>query len=168
MDQLVQTHDQRSWDVLRDSKYEFFAIQFPDEHAALMVFHVDSKKGRFPVATFYNRHSGRADNGARRPVYSWPIDGIEIRPDRDSKWTSRRSGNSYYLRQRLRLVSADRSADLTINMAMKDQEFQEEPGGLWDYEGIGDVRGKLNGRSVNGQAFLEMVPSTVAPPALSR
>lgn len=164
MDQLVQTYDRRAAAALLDSKYEFFAIQFPDEHSALMVLHVDGANGRFPVATYYDNSGGRGPNDARRPTYSWPITGIDIEPDPSRTWRSPFSGYTYNLRYRIRLRSREMSADLTITMTMKNQEFQEQAGGLWDYEGIGDVKGRLNGRRVDGHAFLEAVPATKSPP----
>lgn len=164
MDQLVQTYDAQAATALLDSKYEFFAIQFPDEQAALMVLHVDGANGNFPVATLYDNCSAHGRNGALRPRYSWPITGIHIEPDPTHTWRSSLSGNTYYMRYRIRLKSPDMSADLEVTMAIRNQEFREQAGGLWDYEGIGDVRGELNGRRVRGRAFLEAVPTTVSQP----
>lgn len=161
MDQLVQTFDTQSGVVLLDTAYEFFAIQLPEEDAALMVLHVDSVYGRFPVATYYNERCVRDRNGALQPLYSWPIDGISIEPDPLSVWSSPRSGRTYYRRCRVRLSSPVMSADLTISASFDDQEIQEQSEGLWDYEGIGSVEGTLDGRSVKGMVFLEMVPTTV-------
>lgn len=166
MDGIVQSYNKQTYDyVLKESTYEFFAMQFPEESTALMVFHVDSPiSGRFPVANLYNTRSKRTANGARKPVYSWPINGIEIKPDLGSRWQWRSpvSGNQYHLRYHVRLHSPHMSADLTVTMAFTDQEILErsEHGtGIYDYEGIGDVEGTLNGRRVQGQAFLEAVPA---------
>jgi hypothetical protein len=161
MDQLVQTYDGQAAAALLDSKYEFFAIQFPQQKAAMMVMHVDGRNGDFPVATLFDADSSRARNQALRPHHSWPITGVTIEPDPNSAWLSPASGNTYFLRHRIRLDSPKMSADLTVAMAMRNQEFQEQAGGLWDYEGIGDVVGTLNGRHVRGQAFVEAVPTTV-------
>lgn len=98
------------------------------------------------------------------PVYSWPINGIEIEPDpgRRWQWRSPASGNRYHLRYHIRLHSAQRSADLTVTMAITNQEIferSEQGSDVYDYEGIADVEGTLNGRRVKGQAFLEAVPT---------
>lgn len=163
MDQLVQTYDAQAAAAVLDSKYEFFAIQFPKQKSAMMVMHVDGQDGDFPVATLFDADSARAANNAMRPRHSWPITGISIEPDSGSAWRSPASGNTYFLRHRIRLDSPKMSADLTVKMSKRNQEFQEQAGGLWDYEGIGDVAGSLNGRHVRGQAFVEAVPTTVGP-----
>jgi hypothetical protein len=125
--------------------------------------HVHGQNGDFPFATLFDADSGRVANKSLRPDHSWPITGIKIEPDTASVWTSPASGNTHYLRHRIRVDSPKMSARLSVRMSVRDQEFPEQAGGLWDYEGIGDVTGTLDGQEVRGQAFVEAVPSTVGP-----
>jgi len=153
-DVISASYDERALKVYENLLSNFFAIQFPQENTALMVLQIDSANGSMLIATIYSEASDRTRNFARKPVYSWPINGIKIEPDPDSIWVSPASQKTYYLRNRIRLESAERKADLTIEMTIVDQEIVTEK--ETTYAGLGSVQGTLDGQPVNGQVFHEV------------
>ena len=153
-DVITASYDEQALKVYKNLLSTFFAIQFPEEKTAIMVLQIDSANGSMPIATLYSDDSERTRNSARKPVYSWPINGIKIDPDPDHIWVSEATGKSYPLQYRIRLESADRQADLTITMAIDNQEVVTPD--ETSYAGLGTVKGTLEGHPVTGQVFMEV------------
>ena len=153
-DVISASYDQQALEVYKDLRSQFFAIQLPEEKAAIMVLQIDSANGSMLIATLYREDGDRTLNSARKPVYSWPIDGIKIEPDPDVTWTSPTTLKLYHMQYRIRLESADRQADLTITMAINNQEIVTPA--ETTYAGLGTVKGTLEGHPVTGQVFMEV------------
>ncbi|MDD5100124.1 MAG: hypothetical protein PHP66_04150 [Syntrophales bacterium] len=153
-DVLSASYDEQALKVYKDMLSTFFAIQFPEENIAMMVLRIDSANGSMPIATLYSNDCERTRNSARKPLYSWPIDGIKIEPDPESKWVSPVSQKTYYLQYRIQLESVHRNADLTIKMVIDNQEVVTDQ--ETSYPGLGSVEGTLDGHPVTGQVFLEV------------
>ena len=159
LDYIVQTYDQQAMDVVvKDGSWQFFAIQLPEENAAIMVLQVNGLYGSLPVATLFRYDSDRTRNLARKPAHSWGIDEIKIEPNPNNIWVSPDTGLSYHMQYRIRLGSGDHSADLFIKMAHPNQEVVIDPQKI-KYEGLGAVEGMLEGFPVTGQVFLEVQPA---------
>jgi len=159
MDYVVQTYDERASEVFSEASWEFFAIQLPEEDAAIMVLQVDSATGALPVATLFSNDSDRTLNSARKAVHSWAIDEIKIEAVSGGRtWTSPTTGKKYAMEHHVRLTSPDWEADLTITMVLDNQEIVIDKSGTIKYEGLGIVEGTLQGQPIEGKAFVELQP----------
>ncbi len=159
MDYVVQTYDQRAGEVFKDASWEFFAIQLPEQNAAIMVIQITSATGSLPVAKLFRNDSERTRNGARSAIHSWAIDEISIEPI-GSIWTSQATGLKYAQHHRIQLLSDDWSADLIVDMVIEDQEIviTVDTAKTIKYEGLATVEGMLDGQPVKGRAFVELQP----------
>ncbi len=158
MDYVVQTYDQKASEVFSNASWDFFAIQLPEENAAIMVLQVKSETGSLPVATLFRNDSERTLNSARKAVHSWAIDEIEIETVPGTIWTSPATGQQYFMQHHIRLQSETWPVDLTIKMIQENQEIVIDTTSTIKYEGLGTVEGTLGGISVTGQAFVEVQP----------
>ena len=159
MDYVVQTYDERASEVFSEDSWDFFAIQLPEENAAIMVLQVNSATGALPVATLFRNDSDQTLNSARKAVHSWAIDEIKIEAVSGGRiWTSPTTGNEYDMEHHVRLTSSDWEADLTIRMVRDNQEIVIDKSGTIKYEGLGIVEGTLQGRPIAGKAFVELQP----------
>ncbi|MBL6943667.1 MAG: hypothetical protein ISR56_04800 [Bacteroidales bacterium] len=157
MDYVVQSYDQQASEVFSNASWDFYAIQLPEENAAIMVIEINSATGSLPIATLFRNDSDRTLNTARKAVHSWAINEINIYHVPGTDWVSPKSGLKYAMQHRIQLTSTDYSADLTINMVRDDQEIIIDSTKI-KYEGLGSVEGILSGQPVTGQAFVEIQP----------
>jgi hypothetical protein len=142
MDYVVQRYDQRAADVFSEASWNFYAIQFPDINAALMVIEINSATGSLPIAKLFNTDGYMTLNYAHKPKYTWAINDINIEAVPGTNWTSPRSYLDYAIQHRIQLMSADFPADLTITMLRNDQEIYIDKKTI-KYEGLATVSGTL-------------------------
>ncbi|MBL7105648.1 MAG: hypothetical protein ISS18_15080 [Bacteroidales bacterium] len=159
MDYVVQSYDQRARDVFSNASWDFYAIQLPEENAAIMVIQVNSATGSLPIAKLFRYDSDRTLNFARKAVHSWAIDEIKIEAI-GTTWTSPTTGLKYAMHHRIQLMSTVLPADLIINMMIENQEIVIDFDTIKTikYEGLGSVEGMLGDLSVTGRAFVELQP----------
>jgi len=159
MDYVVQTYDEQANEAFSKASWDFFAIQLPEENAAIMVLRVNSATGSLPVATLFRYDSEKTQNSARKAVHSWAIDEITIEPVPGGRsWTSPETGEEYDMEHHIRLASSGWEADITIDMVRDNQEIVIDKSSTVKYEGLGIVEGTLQGRPVTGKAFVELQP----------
>ncbi len=157
MDYVVQSYDEQAIEAITDGSWSFYAIQFPEIDASMMVLEVNTKTGSLPVAKLFDEQSSFELNRARQANYSWPIDGINIEAVPNTKWKSPRSGNEYVMQHRIELTSQDKKASLLVSMIREDQEIYFNKENV-KYEGLARVEGTIGGQTVTGQAFVELQP----------
>jgi len=165
MDHVVQSYSGEAADILIDkASWEFFSIMLPEESAAIMVIRIESGTGVLPVAKFFKNSTDRTRNSALNAVYSWDMDDITIEAGSGGNlWVSPETGLEYVQEYHILLESDDYSADLTIRMIRENQEIVVD---LTEYgmektikyEGLAWVTGTLEGKAVNGIAFVELQP----------
>ncbi len=155
MDVVYQTFDNAATDIVKDSSWAFFIMQFPEQQKAIMTTMVGTEVSEYHVSSLFSTKAPKNLNGVLEPEYRWNLQDIKMQPVTDSKWTSPVSGETYYTKYKINL-SGDHTADLTVAMAWDDQEVNA--GTRFVYEGLGHVTGTLDGETVNGTAWLEMQP----------
>lgn len=164
MDYVVQSYDQQALVAIEDVSWQFFAIQFPDINAAMMVIEITTKTGTLPIAKLFSTDSEKTLNNASKASYSWAINEVDIEAVPGNSWTSQKSQKTYATKNRIQLSSDDYPCDLTITMVTDEQEIfinqkiDDIPVNMIKYEGIATVEGTLNGLPVTGQAFVELQP----------
>ncbi|MFH1159584.1 MAG: lipocalin family protein, partial [bacterium] len=157
MDYVVQTYDQRAVEVFSEASWSFYAIQFPDINASLMVIEINSTTGSLPIARLFSTDGGMTLNYAHKPKYIWAINNINIEAVPGTNWTSPKSNLDYAMQHRIQLMSEDFPADLTLTMVINDQEIYIDEKTI-KYEGLATVEGTLGSMTVTGQAFVEIQP----------
>ncbi len=165
MDHIVQSYSGEAADILvGNASWEFFAMMLPEEDAAIMVIRVESGTGVLPVAKLFKNIGDRTRNSALKAVFSWDMDDITIEESPGGNlWTSPETGQQYVQEHHILLESDDYSADLIITMIRENQEIVVD---LTEYgmektikyEGLARVTGTLEGKSINGIAFVELQP----------
>lgn len=133
------TENQKGWD--------WFSIQL-DNESELMCYHLRNSEGAtspHSSGTFVNV------DGSVRPLANsdftiTPVD----------HWTSSRSGATYPIEWRVKVPSLE--MDLNVFPIMREQELDTRGTTMIVYwEGACRVTGKMNGRPVKGDAYVEMV-----------
>jgi len=155
MDVVYQTFDHAATEVVKDSTWAFFIMQFPEQQKAIMTTLVGTKVSDYRVSSLFGMGAQKNANGVLEPEFRWNLQDIKMEPVPGSQWASPASGEIYYTQYKIKLTG-EHSADLTITMAWNDQEVNA--GRRYVYEGLGHVTGTLDGISVNGSAWLEMQP----------
>lgn len=164
MDYVVQSYDERAVEVFSKASWNFYAIQFPENKAAMMVIEINSETGSLPIAKLFKYDGDKTLNYAHKAVHTWGINEINIEPIPGSNWTSEKTGQVYAMKHRIQLMSDEYPADLIIEMITDDQEIVIDIDTLGfkistiKYEGLGTVEGTLLNESISGQAFVEMQP----------
>lgn len=156
MDVVYQTFDKAAIDVIKDSTWSFFIMQFPAQKKAIMTTMVGTKGSDYRISSLFGMDAQKNDNGVLEPEYRWNLQDIDMKPVPGSQWKSPASGESYYTKYTIKLAGAH-SADLRVDMAWPDQEVAVE--NRFVYEGLGKVTGTLDGEVVDGTAWLEMQPA---------
>lgn len=159
MDYVVQSYDQRASEVFSEASWDFYAIQLPEANAAIMVIEINSATGSLTIAKLFRYDSDRTPNYARKAVYTWAINEVNIEAVPGTIWTSPKTGQEYAMEHRIQLTSTDYPADLTIKMVINNQEIVIDTANTIKYEGLGSVEGVLGSLPVTGQAFVELQPS---------
>lgn len=155
MDVVYQTFDDAAIDVVKDSSWAFFIMQFPAQKKALMTTLVGTKASNYRVSSLFGMDAAKNPNGVLEPEHRWNLQEIDMQPVAGSEWSSPESGETYYTKYKI-VLSGERSANLTVAMAWDDQEVKVD--NRFVYEGLGHVRGTLDGEVVDGSAWLEMQP----------
>ncbi len=164
MDYVVQSYDERAVEVFSKASWNFYAIQFPEDKAAMMVIEINSETGSLPIAKLFKYDGDKTLNFAHKAAHSWGIDEISIEPVAGSNWTSEKTGQVYAMKHRIQLMSDEYPADLIIEMITENQEIVVDVDTLGikintiKYEGLGTVEGTLLNKPISGQAFVEMQP----------
>jgi len=131
--------DQVGWD--------WFSVQL-DDGRDLMLFQLRRRDGSVDP-----RSSGtlvEPDGAARHIAFD---SGFSIEPGR--VWTSSASGGRYPVEWQVRLPRE--SIDLSVRAVLDDQELRTgQSTGINYWEGAIDVKGRANGRPVQGRGYLEM------------
>jgi hypothetical protein len=156
MDNVVQTYGEQASEILKNASWEFFSIMLPEEDTAIMVIQITSATGTLPVATLFSDESDRTRNSARKAVYSWPMDEIDVAAVPGTTWTSPGTGQQYAQQHRIQLGPDTFPVDLTITMVRENQEVVV--GDTIKYEGSAWVEGTLGDKEVKGTAFVELQP----------
>lgn len=160
MDVVTQSYDERASRIVSGIQWTEFSVQLPETGQALKIGETEYGNGTtMPYASLVATDGPTARNGNRSPLARWPLTGISIRHVPGSKWTSSRSGTSYWLRYRIRLDDpvSGRSGVLRLRAAFPNQEVVMSDRHV--YEGTFDVRGVLNGTRVRGTAWGEIQPA---------
>lgn len=155
MDVVYQTFDDAATEIVKDSTWAFFIMQFPEQQKAIMTTLVGTKVSDYRVSSLFSMDAPKNPNGVLEPEHRWNLQDIVMKPIAGSEWKSPDSGEIYYTKYKI-VLSGERSADLTVTMAWNDQEVNA--GSRFVYEGLGNVTGTLDGEVVNGSAWLEMQP----------
>lgn len=157
MDIVYQSFDAAAQEVVKTATWNFFTLQFPDENLAMMVTGVHNDyNGDLPVATLFSALGNKSANGALNSIYRWNLQDIEITPVSGSTWTSPSSNLTYYTQYKITL-GGEHKADLTVTMSWDEQELKVN--NTVKYEGYADVTGTLDGKTVNGSAWVELQPA---------
>lgn len=155
MDVVYQTFNDEAVEVVKDSTWAFFIMQFPAQQKALMTTLVGTKASDYRVSSLFSTNAPKSPNGVLEPEYRWNLQDIAMQPVAGSEWRSPDSGEVYYTQYKI-VLSGERAADLTVTMAWNEQEVKA--GTRFVYEGLGNVTGTLDGEVVSGSAWLEMQP----------
>ncbi len=156
-DCVVDSLDRQTAEGIIGSKYFFYSIMFPElDQAMLIMVTPDNYGNKVMQARLYSTDSDTTLNLARLPIYVWKSNEVEVLDVAGSEWTSPVTGEIYFMEHRIRLTSPGMSADLEVKMIRDDQEIVLAPGES-DYEGLGWVKGVLNGQYVEGTTFTELV-----------
>jgi len=126
MDYCLETLNGPTQSVIKDSKFVFFALQFPSRGEAMMVFQLDTTTaGRLDVARRYKVNSAAERNGALKPIVEWDFDKIHIQPVEESEWTSEETGLTYPMSYRISLDGRSNAhkGELVLNAVRHNQEF---------------------------------------------
>lgn len=155
MDVVYQTFDNAATEIVKDSTWAFFIMQFPEQKKAIMTTLVGTEVSDYRVSSLFSMDAPKNANGVLEPEYRWNLQDIVMQPVAGSEWKSPASGETYYTKYKIEL-SGDHTADLTVTMAWDDQEVNA--GSRFVYEGLGKVTGTLDGEVIQGSAWLEMQP----------
>jgi len=167
MDYTVASYDERASEMVKYSKWQWFAIQFTQfsgSNSSLMVLNTETLKTEaLPVARFY-RDEVKSLNGAINATYTWDIDKISITPVEGSVWKSPATGITYYTKYDIDLLSGDpaMNAHLTVAMVRDDSELYF-PGENPMYEGAGTVSGTFGSETIAGYVFAEFEQTYLDP-----
>ncbi len=129
------------------SGWDWFSVQL-DDGRDLMVFQLRRRDGSVDP-----RSSGtlvEPDGAVRHIAFD---SGFSLEPGR--VWTSSASGGRYPVEWRVRLPRE--SIDVSVRAVLDDQELRTgQSTGINYWEGAIDVKGRANGRPVQGRGYLEM------------
>lgn len=162
-DYVVQSYNDAAFKVGESASWEFFAMQFPDDNAALMLSIVNAKvpeqhsgdfASQFSVAKYFNSNSGNLANGALTPAHEWKMNEIDLEPVKSSIWKSPKTGAEYYMEYTVNLTSQEFPGQLTLSSIRDNQEADVM--NTSKYEGIFTVQGTIGGKQVTGYAWGEL------------
>ena len=143
-----------------DATWQFFAIQFPTNQAALMVCIVESSQTKLPTAKFFSKNSCPMTNGALNAEHEWRMDEIILIPDPNSVWVSPH-GTRYHMQYTIELNSPEFVVVLFLKSIRKKQEIYipashkgQKP--VTKYEGVFEVSGTIKGETCHGYAWGEL------------
>jgi len=159
MDYCVETLNEEFQSVVEDSRFVFFALQFPSRGEAMMVFQLDTKTaGRLHVARRYKVDSATAQNGALLPIVEWDYNKIHIRPLQGTGWKSQETGLTYPMKYLIVLEGRSKAheGELLLQAVRHNQELAIDSS--VQYQGLYTVEGTLGGEIVQGQAWAEIQP----------
>lgn len=155
MDVVYQTFDNAAIEIVKDSTWSFFIMQFPAQKKAIMATFVGTEGSDHNISSLFSMDAPKNLNGVYEPEYRWNLQDIDMQPVSGSEWKSPISDETYFTKYKIKLTG-EHSADLTVTMAWDDQEVEVDK--RFVYEGLGQVTGTLDGEVVNGTTWLEMQP----------
>lgn len=159
MDYCAETISEAFQSVIKDSRFVFFALQFPSRNEAMMVFQLETKTaGRLNVARRYKVSSAMARNGALLPIVEWDYNDIHIWPLPGAGWRSEETGLTYPTKYVIWLDGRSKAhhGELLLQAVRRNQELVI--GSSVQYQGLYSVEGALGGEIVRGQAWVEIQP----------
>jgi len=161
VDYFVQSFTPEYYQMVNNSTWQWMAIQLPEINTAINILKITNQGGTLPYARLFNTDSERTRNGIRKASHSWAIDEISIEPVPGSEWTIP-TGQTFYEKYKVTLQSETWPGELTVTLLRKNQIVALEEG--VELQGLASVEGILNGKTVHGQAWIEVQPVQPATP----
>ena len=170
MDYVVSSWNETSFNLSLGATWTFFAIQFPENGAAIILSALKTES-TFQMAKLFRNADCQPikQNGALAAEHEWSMDEITITPDPCSEWTSPRSNKHYYMKYAINLHSENFQVVLSLQSVRDDQEvFINVPKGkpVAKYEGVFTVSATVNKSEVEwkGHAWGEVKAANSSSP----
>ena len=162
MDYMVSSLNETSFNLSLGATWTFFAIQFPENGAAIIISALETSESTFQMAKLFRNTECQPvmQKGTLAAEHEWSMSEITLTPDPSSEWTSPQSKKHYYMKYTITLYSQNSQVVLSLQSVRDDQVFINVPKGkpVAKYEGVYTVSATVNKREIKwkGHAWGEV------------